>query len=133
LYSLENKKKLGKFKDELNGKQMTEFVGLRSKLYAYSKEDGEEKMKAKGVSKPVIKNTLSVEQYRQVLLSREETRVTMNILRSKRHEIFGSEVHKIGLSPFDDKRYVLPNGVETLAYGHYSIKQVSGEQIQSEE
>lgn len=37
------KKMIGKFKDELNGKQITVFVGLRPKQYAFKVENGEEK------------------------------------------------------------------------------------------
>ena len=53
---LVNKKILGLIKDECNGKMISEFVGLRSKLYAY-KVLGEEreKKKAKGVDIPIQK------------------------------------------------------------------------------
>jgi len=43
-----NKKVPGMFKDEVGGKIISEFVGLRAKLYAYKKELDEEK-KRKGV------------------------------------------------------------------------------------
>ena len=36
LYSEENKKVIGKFKDELNGKIMNEVVFLKSKAYSYT-------------------------------------------------------------------------------------------------
>ena len=35
LYSTANKKVIGKFKDELAGRNKTKFIGLRSKMYSY--------------------------------------------------------------------------------------------------
>ena len=54
LYSVKNRKVLGKFKDECNGKPVQEFVGLRSKMYSmWYEEDGQIKKTktAKGVTK----------------------------------------------------------------------------------
>ena len=71
-----NKKVLGKFKDELVGKIMTEFVGLRAKTYSYlpdgdNDEDYEKnKMinkKAKGTKKCVIKRELILDNYKELL------------------------------------------------------------------
>ena len=45
----------------------------------------------------------------------------MKIIQSKLHKI-GTYVYKISLSCFDDKRYVLNDGVNTLAYFHKGIK-----------
>ena len=41
----------GKFKDEMGGKAIEEFVGLRSKMYSIKAKDGEQKNTAKGVRK----------------------------------------------------------------------------------
>ena len=43
-----NKKVIGMMKDECGGKQISEFVGLRAKMYSYRLDKKEEK-KAKGV------------------------------------------------------------------------------------
>ena len=56
-----NKKVIGKFKDEVGGKQITHFVGLRPKLYTFKVEEKGETRKAKGVKKNVIKKSLSFE------------------------------------------------------------------------
>ena len=46
-----NKKVIGMFKDEVDGKVIDEFVGLRAKLYSYKMFEGEESKKCKGVKK----------------------------------------------------------------------------------
>ena len=51
-----NKNVIGLFKDELDGRIMQEFVGLRAKIYAYLMNDNDsEHKKAKGTKKCVIK------------------------------------------------------------------------------
>ena len=52
LYDPTNKKVIGKFKDETNGLPIAEFVGLRSKMYAFKYDvngDMKEKKTCKGV------------------------------------------------------------------------------------
>ena len=45
-----------------------------------------------------------------------------NILRSYNHEVYTEEINKVALSALDDKRYILSDGIHTLAWGHYKIK-----------
>ena len=54
-----NKKVLGMMKDEDAGESISEFVGLRSKLYAYKMDDGKADKKCKGAKKAVVKNSSS--------------------------------------------------------------------------
>ena len=42
----------------------------------------------------------------------------MKRIKAKKHKIGTYEIGKISLSFFDDKRYVLDDGVNTLAYLH---------------
>ena len=42
----------------------------------------------------------------------------MKIIQAKKHKIGTYEINKIYLSCFDDKRYVLDDGILTLAYVH---------------
>ena len=56
LYDPTNKKVIGKFKDEANGKIITEFCGLRSKCYCYILNgEAYEHKKAKGAKESVLK------------------------------------------------------------------------------
>ena len=56
-----NKKVIRKFKDELGGKVITEFITLRAKVYAYLKEDGSEHKRAKGTKKCIMKKEIMFE------------------------------------------------------------------------
>ena len=40
-------------------------------------------------------------------------------IRSENHKIYFIEINKKSLSCFDDKRYILSNGIDSFAYGHY--------------
>ena len=42
----------------------------------------------------------------------------LKIIQSKKHKLGTYEIDKISLSCFDDKRYVLDDGIRTLAYFH---------------
>ena len=42
--------------------------------------------------------------------------------QSKKHKIGTYEINKISLSCFDDKRFVLDDGIHTLAYLHEDLK-----------
>ena len=45
----------------------------------------------------------------------------MRRIQSEKHKIGTYEVKKISLSCFDDKRYILGDGVYTLAYFHKDL------------
>ena len=53
-----NKKVIGKFKDEAAGVPIREFIGLRSKMYSYIKDNQKGGKTAKGIKKNVIKMIL---------------------------------------------------------------------------
>ena len=110
-----NKKVIGKFKDEVAGKQITHFVSLRPKLYTYKIEEEGEKRKAKGVEKNVIKKSLSFDDYKKCLFTEETVMKEMNILSSQNHEIYSMTVNKVALSANDDKRMISPNNIVTYA------------------
>jgi hypothetical protein len=124
LYSTKNKKVLGKMKDETQGIPIQEFVGLKSKMYSMIYEDDgklTEKKTAKGIKKSVIKHHTKHDHYRECLFDRTVHLSSMNQIRSYNHQLYNITINKLGLSPFDDKRYILYDGINILAYGHWRI------------
>jgi hypothetical protein len=83
LFSATNKKVPGFFVDEaVDGKFQTisEFCGLRSKMYAYS-VGGKDKFTAKGIKKCIAKRELNLELYMQVLFGKSDHLVTQMGIR----------------------------------------------------
>ena len=124
LYSNKVSKLPGYFKDEVGGRNIIEFVGLRSKMYSFlmASEDGalKETKAAKGVKKSVISRELHHQDYLKCLFEQKLYENQFNRIRSKSHVVETSAEKKVSLSSFDDKRYLLDN-VESLPYGHHSL------------
>ena len=117
----QNKKVLGKMKDEMAGTPIIEFVGLRPKMYSFKCSEYE-KQTAKGICKTAIEKRLRHAEYRECLFKEKILNCKMRTIRSFNHELYSVEIDKIALSPFDDKRYVLDDGQITLALGHVLIR-----------
>ena len=122
LHSATNKRKIGKFKDENDGASVSEFVGLRSKMYSMisSKDEGEVKGKktAKGVKKSVLAKEIHHQDYRDSLFNKAPQQHEMSQFQRNNHEMFTVKLTKTSLSPYDDKRFML-DGCTTRAHGHY--------------
>ena len=119
-----NKKVLGMFKDEAAGKIIKEFVGLRAKLYSYKMEEGKENKRCKGIKKAVVEKSITHENYKTCLETGKEQLRRQNIIRSYEHTLYTEEINKVALSAADDKRYLLKDSFDTLAWGHYKIKEM---------
>ena len=120
-FSKQNAKRLGFFKDETNGVPILEFIGLRAKMYSIRLGDDSTKLTAKDIDRGFVKKHIKHERYRMCLKQYQRTSAQFKTIRSQRQELFTMDISKIGLSPYDDKRYLLKDSHETLAFGHYRI------------
>jgi len=64
-----NKKVPGLIKDENNGAIMTEFVGLRAKMYAVRVDGKKDTKKVKGVKSNVVARTITFDDYTRMTMS----------------------------------------------------------------
>ena len=112
------------FKDELAGKLMEEFVGLKPKMYSIKYNDGKQKMSAKGVSR-YAQNCLKHDVYKHVISTSAIVRTNNVRIGSNNHQLETISNNKVSLSAFDDKRYIQENGINTLPFGHYLVRDIS--------
>ena len=108
----DNKKVPGKMKDEHGVNVIKEFIGLRSKMYLILDTKNNEKSTHKGHN-----SYIKYEEIGDSLLSKNALRHRMRGIKSKNHNLITYESNKTSTSCFDDKRYILNDGISTLPYG----------------
>jgi hypothetical protein len=126
---LKNEKVLGKMKDKLGGELGKEFVGLKSKSYAFdSEKDYITAKKCKGIKMSVVQNEITIDDYRKMIFGEENDILkSMNIIRSRNHQINSETLNKIALtSPLkDNKNYVCSDRITRYPWGHYKINELT--------
>ena len=112
-----------KFKDELAGEPIEEFVGLKPTMYSIL-VGGRQKLSAKSVCR-FAQNDLNHELYKKVLHTGKSFRTINMRIGSEKHQLQTTKTNKVSLSSFDDKRFILEDGISTLPHGHYMIRDVN--------
>ena len=122
-YNTNHKLVPGKFKDEMGGKPIEEFIGLRSKMYSILESSGMTKKTGKGILTVVKDKEITHKNYKDTLFGKKQMRHKMTKIMQKDHEMYTAEIMKTSLSPFNDKRWISREGDKFKAYsfGHYKI------------
>ena len=60
--------------------------------------------------------------FKDTLFNKKIIRHKMRRIQSKKHKMRTYKINKISLFVFDDKRFVLNNGIHTLAYFHEDLR-----------
>lgn len=126
----ENKKVIGKFKDEVGGIILEEFIGLRPKCYSIL-YGWLQKQIAKGVKETVKKVHLRHDNYVEVRENLSVLYMSQNTINSKKHQLHSIHQMRMALTAFDTKRWICNNNIDTYAYGHYRTR--DGEDINWDE
>jgi len=133
LYNTNNKKVVGKMKIETGSLQITEFCGIRSKCYSYILDDNKvkefndnnndnmksENKKCKGIKTGCVKNEINHLDYYDAIHHLKTKDVCFNSIQSKSHCVNSVSINKIAICPYDDKRLLKKNMIDTYAIGHY--------------
>jgi hypothetical protein len=126
LYSNKNERKYGFFKDECAGKIVIEWVALRAKAYAVRFEYQKYKYALKGVGRSVVGSEITFRDYLRCFREDVTIRATFKKIVSRKHRVYTEELNKVALSPLSDsqhdKRFVLPDSIHTLPFGHMSLR-----------
>ena len=95
-------------KDLPKGKIIDELFGLMSRMYSMKNIDGKESNTAKGVNIATEFN-----EFKDTLFNKKLLRHKVKKIQSKKRRVRTYEIRKISLSCYDNKRFVLDDGIHT--------------------
>jgi len=125
-----NAKQLGKFKIETGDNIASKLVGIRSKMYNMEMQEQTDKciykLAEKGV--PGYKKHNNIQLFEDILFKETQNHIDYNRIGSSNLDVYTIHQKKVALSNFDDKRYILDDGITTLAHGHYKIQEMEVKQ-----
>ncbi|XP_060855282.1 uncharacterized protein LOC132932956 [Metopolophium dirhodum] len=103
-----------------------ENVRARTSIKLVSSEQKARKLMAKTSFKDrtiYSKNLMAIHQHEETIKfdKDEQTHRKMNFIQSNKHVVHSKTMSKLVLSANDDKRYIMDDGINTLAYGHYKL------------
>ena len=120
-YDDSRRRKPGLLKDNYGGNIIEEICCLKPKMYSVRLNNAITDCKAKGVARSLIRD-MTIDDYVHCLFYQQITKNTFHSIRSFKHQVYTIKQSKISLSPFCDKRYWLSDGISSLAFGHYLLK-----------
>ena len=115
-----NKNVIGKFKDELGGKVMSDFCVHEAKIYAFKLDNDNDVKKANGTKKCPVKNHITFNDYVNTLFNDIKLLKSQFTFKSDHHKIYTQKINKIALNYFDDKRIQCSNKITTYPYGCFN-------------
>ena len=74
--------------------------------------------------KECYKKSIAFDDYRECLFSSTKQQQKMNVMRSHCHEIYTEQINKIALFSDEDKRFIMADCLQTLAYDYTIFKKV---------
>ena len=86
-------------------------------MYSMKNTDGKESNTGKTVNIATEFN-----EFKDTLFNKKELRHKMTRIQGKKHKLGTYKINKILFSDFDDKRFILNDGIHTLAHFHKDLK-----------
>ena len=88
----------------------------------FNEKSHKEKKIGKGIKKCVLDKKIDHDDYDNTLINKTQLVKDMNFIKSTKHQVNTITVkNKICLSCFDNKRFLLNDGITSYAFGSYRI------------